>query len=90
MLFRSLVADEGISMKTKGQFELSADGGAVINGGSSLSLQAGIIRLGPGSKPMMRQGDLSQVFFPYTPMVASAVPMTLFAVGLTGSSQVYG
>jgi len=81
--------DDDMDIQTKGTGTIKAEGGLTLDGGASLNLTGKIVRLGDGSKPVMRQGDLVQIIIPYTPLPGPGPPLTLFGLGLTGSAQTF-
>lgn len=56
---------------------VQASDGAVIDGGSYTQIRGKIVKIGPGNKPVAYQGSIVSVQFPFTPVVASAVPLIL-------------
>lgn len=85
------LADEDITIQSKnGEVNISGKNGVVINGGSLAHIKGDVIRLGAGQQPLMRQGDLVQIIMPFMPLPAPGPPLTLYGLGLTGSSNVYG
>jgi hypothetical protein len=80
---------EAVTVKSDKTLDVTAANGATINGGPFLNLRGGVVRLGPGSKPVATQGAMVQVAFPYTPVpIPGSPPLTLFGVIVTGEPTV--
>lgn len=82
-------ATEGIDVKTDKEFALTAKTGATVDGGAFAHIKGGVVRLGPGAKPVAVQGGLVQVSFPYTPIpIPGSPPLVLFGTIITGEPTV--
>lgn len=85
-----------IRIQTPGDIRATADGvvdikgknGAYIDGGAIAHIKGGVVRLGPGSKPVATQGSLVQLTFPFTPMMSAPIPLALYGVIVTGEPTV--
>lgn len=85
-----LVGREGIELiagKASTKISMAPDD-MVLDGGANAHLKAGLVRLGPGSKPVATQGSLVQVTLPFTPVFASPTPLVLYGIILTGTPTV--
>lgn len=80
--------EEDLIIDGKQNMVVTCEKDITINGKSSVSIHGGIIRLGPGQKPVSGIGDIVTMIFPFTPMVASPTPLPLTGTILSGTSQV--
>jgi hypothetical protein len=69
---RSTEEMEFISGKT---LTMTAEAGAIIDGGSHTHIKGGVVKLGPGSRPVAYLGCLVEGFLPYTPMPMPGAPV---------------
>jgi hypothetical protein len=82
-------ADEGIQFKTEAEYSVTAKNGATIDGGAFAHLKGGVVRLGPGAKPVAHLGSMVQVMIPYTPVpIPGSPPLVLFGTVITGAPTV--
>lgn len=83
-----VTADQGMQFTTAKDFNITAKTGAVIDGGTSAHIKGGVVRLGPGAKPVATQGSMVQVILPFTPVIAAPTPVILQGFIQTGSPTV--
>lgn len=73
-----------------GNISFQAGGDVTFQGGGSLGVTAGVVKLNGGGSPIARQGDIVQVTFPFTPVVAAPAPLVVSGVILSGNNTVLG
>jgi len=79
----------GMDFQTDKEFSLKAKNGVTIDGGAFTSIKGGVVRLGPGAKPVAVLGSLVSVSFPYTPMpIPGSPPLVLFGTVTNGTPTV--
>lgn len=84
-----VTASEGIQFKTDAEYSVTAKNGATIDGGAFAHLKGGVVRLGPGAKPVAHLGSMVQVMIPYTPVpIPGSPPLVLFGTIITGAPTV--
>ena len=81
-------SENRIVIKAGADIDMRAASGASIDGGTHLDLRGGVVKIGPGQKPVARQGDLVRVTFPFTPMTLAPVPLVLNGIIITGAPTV--
>lgn len=82
-------AGEGMQFTTDKEFSVKAKTGATIDGGASTHIKGGVVRLGPGAKPVAHLGSMVQVMLPYVPVpIPGSPPMVLFGNVITGAPTV--
>jgi hypothetical protein len=91
-------ADEGIDIKSKKDFTVTATTGTTINGGPFTHIKGDVVRLGPGAKPVALQGSMVQGTIPPlpvigqtadgTPVTGNTVPTIMFSFVSSGSPTV--
>jgi hypothetical protein len=83
-----LKVTEDIIIDGKANMTITCDKDVTINGKGSVTITGGVVRLGQGTTPAARQGDVVQVIFPFTPMAAAAAPLPLTGTILGGNNKV--
>jgi hypothetical protein len=85
-----LVGREGVEIRAgTSSSSISMDNaGMTLDGGALAHIKAGLVRLGPGGKPVATQGSLVQITLPFTPVPASPTPLVLYGIILTGTPTV--
>lgn len=83
-----LKVTDDIAIEGKANMNVTCDQDITINGKGSLILKGGILRLGQGTTPIARQGDVVQLIFPFTPMMQLPTPMPISGTILSGNSKV--
>lgn len=84
---RVKVTDD-IILDGQGNLTATIAGDVTINGKSSVVIQGGVVRLGPGQKPVAGIGDIVTVILPFTPMAASPTPFPVPGTITSGTSTV--
>jgi hypothetical protein len=85
----TIKVEEDLTIEAKKGLKMSAAGDVNL-GGKTVSIQGDVIRLGQGNTPMARQGDIIQVIFPFTPMMAAPTPLPVQGSILGGTATILG
>lgn len=84
-----VTAKEGMKFTTDKEISMTAETGFTVDGGAFSHIKGGIVRLGPGAKPVAHLGSMVQVMIPYTPVpIPGSPPLVLFGTIITGAPTV--
>ena len=81
-------AKEGVEIQSEQGMSIQAKNEMLLKS-QSAHVQADVVRLGAGSKPVATQGALVQITLPFTPMpIPGSPPIALYGIILTGNPAV--